>query len=105
MGPVHRDPAGPYSVEMAPQATFDVLEVLQCSAALRAIGEGATSLEEVAADAVVQIREHFVDKLTGLSALPLVRCYVTRRWGDLEPALQDFSRAAGADAPAGPDVV
>ncbi|MHB1534739.1 MAG: PP2C family protein-serine/threonine phosphatase [Acidimicrobiales bacterium] len=89
----------------AASETFGVAEVLRCGSALRSIGDGATSVEEVASAVVGHIRDHFVDKGSGRFALPLVRFYITRRCSDLEAALQDFSRAAATDVATGLDVV
>ena len=72
--------------------------LLRCGTEVRTIGTNASSMEEVASRAVQYFREHFVDKETGGSALPLVRFYVTKRCAELEPASQDFARAAGPDA-------
>lgn len=80
-------------------------DLVRCSTALRTVGEGCASMEEVAAATVGHLRGHFVNKDTGQSAMPLVRFYVTQRTDQLEPELQDFARAAGTDARAGPDVV
>ena len=79
--------------------------LLRCSTELRTIGADATSMEEVASDVVRHLREQFVNKESGESALPLVRLYVTKRCAELEPASQDFARAAGSDAFGDPNVV
>lgn len=65
---------------------------------LRTVGEGAQSLEDVAGQVVGFLREHFVDKNTGTSALPLVRCYVTQRLDQLEPDLRDYAVAAAGSS-------
>jgi len=89
---------------VAVQPTFGVGGVLECSSALRTVAAGAASMEEVASAAVRYLRGHFVDKDTGEPALSLVRFYMTLRTDQLEPALQDFARAAGTDAPVGGEV-
>lgn len=90
---------------MAAQPTFGTSNLMQCSTELRTIGDGATSMEEVASAVVGYLRVHFVDKGTGVSALPLARFYVTQRCDELEPGLQDFARAAATDPFAGPRVL
>ncbi len=72
--------------------------------ALRTVADGAQSLEEVGRRVVTYLREHFIDKVSGQSALPLVRMYITQPVGQLEPALRDYALAAGVDARSGPDV-
>jgi len=89
---------------VATQPTFEIGNLLRCSTELRRVGDGATSMEEVASAVVGHLRGHFIDKATGEPALPLVRFFVIRRSDELEPALQDFARAAGTDAPAGRDL-
>ena len=85
--------------------TYGLTALLECSMTLRTMGDGATSLESAAGQAVRFLRSHFVDKRTGESALPLVRCYLTQRADHLEPAIRDFATAAGTDSRIGPDVV
>jgi PAS domain S-box-containing protein len=85
--------------------TYGLGALLDSSTALRTVGDGATSMETAATEAVGYLRSHFVDKSTGGSALPLVRFYLTQRVDRLEPALQDFAFAAGSDSRFGPDVV
>ncbi len=62
-------------------------------------------MEQAARRGVQFLRDHFVDKDTGGSALPLVRIYVTQQSDQLEPHVRDFAVAAGADSRIGPDVV
>lgn len=71
---------------------------------LRTVAGDAQSLEEAGGRIVAFLREHFVDKVTGDSALPLARMYVTQRTDQLEPTLRDYATAAGADTRNGPDV-
>lgn len=84
---------------------FGNSSLLQVSTAVRRMGNDATSMEQVATELVAYLRDYFVDKELGTSALPLVRCYVTQRRSQLEPALQDYALAAGVDAFADRDVV
>jgi PAS domain S-box-containing protein len=87
------------------RSTYEMSTLLECGTALRKIGIGARSMEDVASEVVTILRNRFIDKETGNSALPLVRFYVTQRCRELEPALQDFALAAGSDTFANQDVV
>ena len=90
---------------MTPDTTYGLSALLECSMALRSVGDGATSMEDAAGRVVRFLRSHFVDKRTGNSALPLVRLYLTQRTDHLEPSVRDFAIAAGTDSRLGPDVV
>lgn len=72
--------------------------------AMRTLADGSRSLEEASGRIVHYLRDHFVDKVTGQSALPLVRVYVTQRVDQLEPALRDYAVAAGTDSRVSGDV-
>ena len=87
-----------------PRSTYEISTLLECGTALRKLGEGARSLEDVASEVVTTLRHRFIDKQSGNSALPLVRFYVTQRCRELEPSLQDFALAAGPDTFANQDV-
>lgn len=94
-----------YAGPVASRNLYGATSILEVSTALRRL-EGATeSMEEIASNACNLLRDHFTDKADGISWLPLVRCYVTRRRSQLEPALQDYAVAAGPDAFAERDVV
>ena len=82
---------------MVDRPTFGISSLLQAGTRLRNLGTDATSMEEVAGATVDCLREQFVDKATGRSALSLARFYVTKRSDELEPELQDFARAAAPD--------
>lgn len=96
---------GSYSAKVVGDPTYGLSALLQCSMSLRTMGDSATTMEQAARRCVRFLRDHFVDKDTGESALPLVRIYVTQQADQLEPHVRDFAVAAGSDSRIGPDVV
>ncbi len=83
---------------MEVQPTFSISALLQASTALRTMGQGRANMEDTATAIVGYLRGHLVDKETGESALALARFFLTRRFDELSPDLQDYARAAGTDA-------
>jgi sigma-B regulation protein RsbU (phosphoserine phosphatase) len=85
--------------------SFGLADVLECSAVLRRLGGGATSLEGAARAVVRYLFDSLIDKEVDAPALALVRLYKTHRFDQLEPDLQDFAArvspagAVQADAP------
>lgn len=73
-------------------------EMTECGAALRRIGEGAASLEEVA-DRVVRFCYESLGGAGGERACVLARFYLTRAYGELEPSLQAFVRSVMGGEP------
>jgi sigma-B regulation protein RsbU (phosphoserine phosphatase) len=78
--------------------TFGIGAFLEASTTLRHIGADATSMEEVAVEIVGYLRDQFLDKTSGDSALSLARLYVTKPSDELETSIQDFARATAPDA-------
>ncbi|HVL32752.1 MAG TPA: hypothetical protein VM600_04135 [Actinomycetota bacterium] len=72
--------------------TFSLSDMIRCSATLREIGVGATSLEDVAQRIVRFFHRSFVDPTTGESQFALVRFYKTHPCSDLEPPLLEFAQ-------------
>lgn len=70
---------------------FDVDGLVACSDALRALGDEATDMEQVARLAVGFLRDELVTA-EGLPACALVRFYKTHPLHDLTPELQAFAR-------------
>ncbi|MDX2241810.1 MAG: hypothetical protein NW224_14080 [Leptolyngbyaceae cyanobacterium bins.302] len=71
---------------------FSLSDMTECGAALRKLGAGAHSMEEVA-DCVVQyLYEQFQDDQTGQSPFALVRCFKTHPYGELSPDLHAFAK-------------
>ncbi len=76
--------------------SFNVDDLVACSAAFKKVTAGAASLEEAAQSIVTYLYEHMVDE-RGEPACPLIRFYKTHRYDGLDRPLQDFARgAAGA---------
>lgn len=74
----------------------------ECSAALRSVGAGAVSMEEVAFKIVHYLDGHLVDEETGEKACVLIRLFKTHPWGDLDEELQEFARNVLGNQPASP---
>ena len=71
---------------------FTLRDMTSCGTALRTLGEGAQSLEEVAKRIVHYLYEHLLDPQTGERACALVRFYKTHPFGSLNDDLQRFAR-------------
>ena len=99
-----REPEAAPARPLTPQGTFSRSHLLECSTAVRALGEGAACMEAVAQAVVEHLRGHFLDKDTGEPALPLARVYLTQPCDELDPSVQDFARAAATDTYARPNV-
>jgi sigma-B regulation protein RsbU (phosphoserine phosphatase) len=83
--------------------SFGLTDVLECSAALRHLGAGASSMEQAAGAVVDYLYGHLIDKETGGPALALVRLYKTHRFDELEPDLRAFVEAGSGGGPIAPD--
>jgi len=71
---------------------FAMSDMVECSSALRKMGQGATSMEEVAQRIVHYLFENTADPETKAKSCTLVRFYKTHPFGKLEPELQVFAR-------------
>ena len=69
---------------------FSLADMTRCGAALRRMGEGSTSMEEVAGKIVRYLYKEMTDQETGDKSFGLVRLFKTHDYGDLEPDLQEF---------------
>ena len=74
---------------------FGVSELESCSAALRGLGKGATSMEEAANRVVRALHDGLVDE-EGNRATALVRLYKSCAFSSLPDALRDFAVAVAA---------
>lgn len=83
-------------------ASFSLSDMAEFSAALRAIGAGAESLEEVARRIVRHLHEQFIDPETGGRACSMVRFYKTHPFGDLDDDLREFARRRLGGVPGSP---
>jgi hypothetical protein len=70
-------------------ADFDLAQMVRCGAAVRAMGEGASAMDQVARRLV----RHFYDRMRhhGKPACALVRFYKTQAYGDLDGGRQAFA--------------
>ncbi|MBK7918028.1 MAG: hypothetical protein IPJ94_17575 [Chloroflexi bacterium] len=66
---------------------FTLKDLTTCGAALRQMGEGATSMEEMANRTVRYLYDHLVDG-AGERATALVRFFITKPYGELSADLQ-----------------
>lgn len=77
--------------------SFGLTDILECSSALRRMGEGASSMEGAANSVVRYLYDHLIDKESGDRAVALARLFKTHRCEHLPPSLRTFaSTAAGA---------
>ena len=82
---------------------FTIREMSECGKAMRALGEGATSMEETAG----RIVRHFYDGLVdaeGERACALVRFYKTHPYRGLDSELQGFAGTLLGGDPPSPDM-
>ncbi|MBW4512393.1 MAG: sensor histidine kinase [Scytonematopsis contorta HA4267-MV1] len=64
-------------------------DMSECGLALRHLGDGASSIEEVSNNIIQYLYENFVDKQSGEKACALVRLFKTHPYRDLTPELQE----------------
>jgi len=72
--------------------TFTLEDMTELGSALRGLGAGASSMEEVAVAVSRHLYERLGDSGTGASACALVRFFKTHPYGALSPELQRFAR-------------
>jgi len=85
-------------VAMHDLTKFTLRDMSVLEAALRQMGAGADSMEEVATRIVRHFYGVIVDKQSGTNSCALVRLFKTHRQGDLPLELRELGCAAGADA-------
>jgi hypothetical protein len=85
----HQD-AGPATYDVT---HFTIREVTECGRAVRAMGAGASSMEEVAGRIVRYLHCTLTDGQSGEPACPLVRFFKTHDYEDLDDELQAFALA------------
>ena len=81
---------------------FTIREMTECGKALRTIGEGAKSMEEVAGRIVRYLYDNLIDGETGMRACALVRMFKTHAYEGLDAELQEFAQKMLGDKPAYP---
>lgn len=70
---------------------FTIHEVTECGRAVRAMGAGAASMEEVAGRIVNYLYDTLIDGQTGERACTLIRFFKTHAYADLDDELQAFA--------------
>jgi hypothetical protein len=79
---------------------FTIREVAQCGRAIRTIGAGASSMEEVAGRIVRYLHDSLIDGQTGERACSLIRFFKTHAHGSLDDDLRAFAlNMLGGSAP------
>ena len=73
-------------------ARFSLLEMTECSAVLRQLGEQSSSLRDVAARAVDYLYATLGNCDTGARDCVLVRCFKTISYSRLDPSIQQLAR-------------
>ena len=76
---------------------FSLTDMVQLGAALRRMGRGAGSMEEVATRATRHVHDSLVDG-RGKPASALVRFFKTHKYAELPVELQSFARSVSGDA-------
>ena len=71
---------------------FSLSDMIECGGALRQLGQGKRSMEEVAECIVRYLYDHLVDGRTGERACALVRFFKTHPYGGLDEDLRCFAR-------------
>jgi len=73
-------------------ARFTLRDMTEAGAVLRKLGDGASSMEEVANRVVRYLHESLVDPKTGGRECALVRFFKTHPFGELDNGLREFAR-------------
>ena len=81
---------------------FTIREMTECGKALRMIGEGAKSMEEVADRTVRYLYDSLIDGETGMRACALVRLFKTHVYEGLNAELQEFAQNMLGNKPVHP---
>lgn len=71
---------------------FTLKDMVECSGALRTMGNGAASMEAAADRVVHYLYDHLVSRDTGERDVVLVRFFKTHPFGELDEELQRFAR-------------
>jgi hypothetical protein len=80
-------------------ASFSISDMTECASALRTLGAGATSMQDVAQRIVSYLYRQLGNDQTGRQDCALVRCFLTRAYGELDPQSQDCAMRALACGP------
>ena len=81
--------------------SFTLRNMTELGSNLRRLGDGATSMDQVADRLVRHLYEHLIDFDSGERSCALVRFFKTQRYSDLDPDLQRFAQELlpGGEAP------
>jgi hypothetical protein len=71
---------------------FTIKEMTECGKALRMIGEGAKSMEDVADRIVGYLYDNLIDGKTGMRACALVRLFKTHSYENLDTELRNLRK-------------
>ena len=77
--------------------TFTLRDMTEFGSALRKLGSGAESMEEVANRIVHYIYDHLINRQTGQKSCALVRFYKTHPYGELDTELREFAQTLLGD--------
>ncbi len=83
---------------------FSLADMTRCGAALRRMGEDASSMEQVANKLVRFLYDNIVDEETGERCLSLVRLFKTHPYEGLDPDLKQFAVSALGRVPEVPSM-
>ena len=78
---------------------FSFRDMVECTARLRRLGQGAGSMEEAAGRIVTYLYDDFADRHSGQRACALVRFYKTHPYGLLDAPRRRLASARLAEAP------
>ena len=85
-------------------ASFSISDMTECASELRKLGAGATSAQDVAQRIASYLYQQLGNDQTGRQDCVLVRCFLTRPYGALDPQSQDCARRALACGPGSLDM-
>lgn len=85
-------------------ANFDLYQVTHCGRALRGMGDGATSMEEVARRITTYLFDNLIDRRTGARGCALVRLFKTESYAALDAELQSLAAGLSPGKPPSPDM-
>ena len=85
-------------------ASFSISDMTECASELRKLGAGATSVQDVAQRIASYLYQQLGNDQTGRQDCVLVRCFLTRPYGALDPQSQDCARRALACGPGSLDM-
>ena len=85
-------------------ASFSISDMTECASELRKLGGGASSAQDVAQRIASYLFRQLGNDQTGRQDCVLVRCFLTRPYGALDPQSQDCARRALACGPGSLDM-